>query len=57
MRKGSDALFLLRCVQMGLSMSDLDELSIGIVYDMMIESRNDDYEYAYKATQEDIDRL
>lgn len=38
-------------------MSDLDELSMGIVYDMMVESRNDCYEYAYKATQEDIDRL
>lgn len=42
---------------MGLSMADLDVLTIGTVYDMIIERNNDDYEYAYIATQEDIDRL
>ena len=36
-------LFLLRCVQLGLSIRDLDLLTIGLVNDMFIESRNDDY--------------
>lgn len=50
-------LFLLRCVQLGLSISDLDLLSIGLVNDMFIEKNNDEYDYPYIATQEDIDRL
>ena len=50
-------LFLLRCVQLGLSMADLDLLSIGLINDMYVESRNDDYKYAQIATQEDFDRF
>ena len=49
-------LFLLRCVQLGLSMADLDLLSIGLINDMYAESRNDDCKYAQLATQEDFDR-
>lgn len=45
-------LFLLRCVQLGLSMADL--LSIGLVNDMFTERENDDAEYDYKATQDDM---
>lgn len=48
-------LFLLRCVQIGLSIRDLDLLTIGLVNDMYIESRNDEYKYAVVATQEDYD--
>ena len=48
-------LFLLRCVQLGLSMTDLDLLSIGLVNDMFTERENDDVEYDYKATQGDFD--
>lgn len=51
------ALYALRCVQCGISLHDLEMLSIGLVYDMFTESANDEYEYPYKATQEDIDRL
>jgi hypothetical protein len=50
-------LFLLRCTQCGISISDLDLLSIGLVNDMFIEMKNDEYEYPRLATQEDIDRL
>ena len=32
-------LFLLRCVQLGLSMADLELLSIGLINDMYCESR------------------
>ncbi len=49
-------LFLLRCVQLGLSMSDLDLLTIGVVNDMFIEKQNDSYDYPDLPTQEDFDR-
>ena len=49
-------LFLLRCVQLGLSLRDLDLVTIGMVNDMYAESRNDDYKgYQEIATQEDFD--
>ena len=50
-------LFLLRCIQLGLSIRDLDLLTIGMVNDMFAESRNDDYKYATLATQEDFDKF
>ena len=37
------ALFMLRCVQLGLSIQDLDLLTIGMVEEMMIESQNDSH--------------
>ncbi len=49
-------LFLLRCLQIGLSLSDLDLLTIGMVNDMYIESRNDEYKgYAILGDQSDMD--
>jgi hypothetical protein len=48
---------MLRCVQCGISVSDLELLSIGMVNDMFTERMNDDYDYKYLATQEDIDQL
>ena len=48
-------LFLLRCVQIGLSIRDLDLLTIGMVNDMYAESGNDDCKYARLASQEDFD--
>lgn len=50
-------LFLLRCVQLGISIRDLDLLTIGLVNDMYAESRNDEYKYQEIATQEDFDRF
>lgn len=50
-------LFLLRCVQLGLSIRDLDLLTIGMVNDMYVESRNDECKYTVVATQEDFDRF
>ena len=51
-------LFLLRCIQLGLSMADLEMLSIGLINDMYAESRNDDYKgYKQLATQADFDRF
>ena len=49
-------LFLLRCVQLGISIRDLDLLTIGMVNDMYAESSNDEYKgYAQIATQSDFD--
>lgn len=50
-------LFMLRCLQIGLSIKELDLLTIGMVNDMFIENMNDDYKYAGVATQEDMDRF
>lgn len=41
---------------MGLTLNDLDQLDMGTVLDMIIESGNDSCEYAKKATQEDFDK-
>lgn len=50
-------LFLLRCVQLGISIRDLDLLTIGMVNDMYVESGNDEVKeaYSYVATQADFD--
>ena len=50
-------LFLLRCVQIGLTLSDLDLLTIGMVNEMFIEKDNDEATYEYKSTQNDFDRF
>ena len=50
-------LFLLRCLQIGLSLRDLDLVTIGMVNDMYAESRNDDYKYQELASQEDMDNF
>ena len=50
-------LFPLRCVQIGLSLSELDLLTIGVVNDMFTEKENDRYKYSYTATQEDMNQF
>ena len=48
-------LFLLRCVQLGIHISELDLLTVGLVNDMYAESRNDDFKYPVLASQEQMD--
>lgn len=48
---------MLRCIQLGIRISDLDMLSIGLINDMFNEAANDELKYPVIATQEDIDRL
>ena len=51
-------LFLLRCVQLGLSIEELDLLTIGMVNDIFIESQNDEYKgWRRVADQSDFDRF
>lgn len=51
------ALFLLRAVELGISIRDLDLLTIGLVLDMWTEKANDEVKYSKVATQEDFDRF
>lgn len=51
------ALFLLRAAQLGISMGDLELLTIGMVTDMLIEAGNDQCDYEQLPTQEDFDRF
>lgn len=51
-------LFLLRCVQLGISLSELELLTIGLVNDMFTERERDDWNgWVQLATQEDMDRM
>ena len=54
-REMNTAVFLLRAVQLGVSLSDLDLLTIGMVNDMYTEQLNDEAKYPMKATQQDFD--
>lgn len=51
------AVFALRCLQNNIPMHDLDWLSMGMVFDILIESANDNEEYDIIAEQEDFDRF
>ena len=49
------ALFLLRCVEIGISISDLELLTIGMVLDIWTEKGNDSVKYARVAGQAEFD--
>lgn len=51
------ALFHLRAVQLGLTISELDRLNYGDVMDMVTEHNNDSCEYREIAGQDDFDRF
>lgn len=50
---------MLRCAEVGLSMADLDLLTVGMVIDMFTEKANDQEEPSAvrKATQEDFNKF
>ena len=50
-------LFLLRCVEIGISIADLDLLTIGLVMDIWTEKGNDGVKDQKIATQEDFDKF
>lgn len=50
-------LFFLRCLEIGLSIKDLDDLTIGMVMDIWTEKGNDSVTYDNLATQEDFDKF
>jgi len=51
------ALYTLRCIQVGLKLSDLEHLDYGFVLDIFAENANDDYKYQQKASQADFDKF
>lgn len=51
------ALFVLRAVQLGLSLDDLDGMEYGTVIDLMTEAANDNCEYKQLASQDDFDKF
>ena len=53
-REANGAMFMLRCAELGLSDEALQNMSMGMVFDMFTEKGNDRHKYPYKATQEDI---
>lgn len=50
-------LFMLRCVQLGISIRDLDLLTVGLVNDMFTENANDGCKYREIASQDDFDKF
>jgi len=48
-------LYVLRCIQAGLRLSDLDVLDYGFVIDILTEIDNDSYNYKEVANQSDFD--
>ena len=50
-------LFMLRCVQLGISIADLDLLTVGLVNDMFMEGSRDKIEWKEEASQADMDRF
>lgn len=48
---------MLRCLDVGLNLYDLDVITIGMVFDMFTEKSNDNYDYDSLATQSDFDNF
>ncbi len=51
------ALYMLRCIQVGIRLSDLDTLEYGMIMDILTETSNDEFKYKEVASQEDFDRF
>ena len=48
-REPNGAIFMLRCAELGLSKDDLDDMTVGMVFDMITEKANDHEKYDKKA--------
>lgn len=42
------SIFMLRCAELGLSKEDLDDMTVGMVYDLTTEQANDNEKYPIK---------
>lgn len=56
-REFNTPLYILRTIQAGLTLSDLEVLDYGFVLDIITELDNDSFDYKDKATQADFDRF
>ena len=48
---------MLRCAQLNLSDEALGGMTMGMVYDLLIEKANDSEKYPRRASQEDFDNF
>lgn len=48
---------MLRCAELGLTDEALSHMTMGMVYDLLIEKANDYEKYPKLATQDDIKRI
>jgi len=48
---------MLRCAELGLTDEALRGMTMGMVYDLLAEQANDQENYPFEATQEDIERI
>jgi len=51
------AVYFLRAKQMGLSINELEEMTVGFLIDLITEGANDDAKYSETATQADFDKF
>ena len=56
-RPYTTGLYLLRCYELGLTLSELSLLDYGVVTDMLIEKGNDGETYRQVATQDDMNKF
>ena len=56
-REMTTPLLLLRAVQLGVHISEMDHLTIGTINDMYTEMQRDEEPHAQIASQEDMDRF
>lgn len=56
-REFNTALYLKNALGLGLRVDDLKYISVGMVYDLVTEKLNDEYEYNYLATQDDFNKM
>ena len=54
-RELNTALYMLRAFQMGLTVSDMEQIPMGLILDMITEESNDYADYDRVPTQEDFD--
>lgn len=50
-------LFMLRCKELGFTLTELEQIDFGLVLDMLTEKGNDDHKYPYKANQSDFNKF
>lgn len=48
---------MLRAKELGLTVSELEQIDFGLVADMLTERENDEHNYPYKATQDDFNKF
>ena len=56
-RPQTTGLFILRCIELGITPSQLPLFDMGEIMDLLIERGNDAENWCYVATQEDFDRF